>query len=125
MQNSPQLPLKTRGRGYLAYFVDGMSPPTRVSFPHLFLTPGSKRRQFFSRQLAEGIFCYYNDLLFCHFPLKLLCFGVHFSSIFWKAGYHLKREFLKPGGKIVSWIAHPCTHQVYCPPLQPKEKKEC
>ena len=45
-----------------------------------------------------------------YYLVQFLCFGVYFSPIFSRTGYHLKAKILEQGKKNCFWWAHPRTN---------------
>ena len=103
------------------YFADGMCTPSRVSFSPSFFNVGIKRRQFFWSRLSEAVFCKCK-LLFRHFPLLMLLFGVYFQPMFSKARYHLEETSLKPGEKSFLGVHIPVPVHIKSSALPPRAK---
>ena len=84
-------------------------------FRLFFLEQGIKRRQIFWSRLSKHV-KRGNFVRTGYYLVKFLCFGVYFSPIFSRTGYHLKGKILELGENIfLSW-AHPRTNLGQVPP---------
>ena len=117
-----QISIVLSSRGWNEWGSDEGELFFRVLFWPIFLERGTKRRQFFWSPFSKH-FNLGNFVRSVYYLVQFLCFGVYFSPILSRIGYHLKAKILEPGKKISTGI--PCKFRSSAAPPPSVEQLLC